>query len=79
MLDHEVCEAVKEGKFHIWAVSHIDEGIEILTGVPAGKRDKEGKFPKGTVHYMVESKLREWFKKMTELSKKGSEKSEDKQ
>ena len=48
-LSDEVVQAVKDGKFHIYAVSTIDEGIEILTGVPAGKRNKEGKYPAGTI------------------------------
>ena len=41
-LSDEVIESVKEGKFHVYAVSTLDEGIEILTGVPAGKKDKNG-------------------------------------
>jgi lon-related putative ATP-dependent protease len=59
MLREEVVEAVKDGKFHIWAVSTIDEGIEILTGVAAGERRPDGKFPEGTVNYRVERRLRE--------------------
>ena len=50
---NEVVEAVKNKKFHIYAVSTIEEGIEVLTGVPAGKKDKDGKFPAGTVNYLV--------------------------
>jgi len=57
MLDHEVVDAVKCGKFHIWSVRTIDEGIEILTGVKAGKPDKNGKFASDTVHGMVQDKL----------------------
>lgn len=57
MLDHEVVEAVKNGKFHIWSVRTIDEGIEILTGVKAGKPDINGKYPSNTVHGMVQEKL----------------------
>src|SRR5690606_26476414 len=49
MLDQEVVDAVREGKFPIWQVSHIAEGIEILTGVPAGnERDENGNFPENT-------------------------------
>ena len=47
MLSHEVTEAVKKGKFHIWSISTIDEGIEILTGVPAGTPDKSGRLSEG--------------------------------
>ena len=57
-LNDEVIESVKKGKFHIYAVSTIDEGIEILTGVPAGKKDKTGKFPLGTINYLVHEKLK---------------------
>lgn len=59
-LDDEIIESVKKGKFHIYAVSTIDEGIEILTGVPAGKKDKNGKFPLGTINYLAEEKLRKY-------------------
>ena len=58
----EIIEAVKEGKFHIYAVSTIDEGIEILTGVPAGKKNKQGEFPAGTVNYLVQEKLKKYYK-----------------
>ena len=52
----------KKGKFHIYAVKTIDEGIEILTGVPAGKKDKNGKFPLGTINYLAQEKLRKFAK-----------------
>jgi lon-related putative ATP-dependent protease len=57
MLKEEVVDAVREGKFHIWAVSNVDEGIEILTGVPAGVRDENGQFPPDSVHGRVNAKL----------------------
>ena len=47
MLDEEVIQAVAEGKFHIWAVDSVDQGIEILTGVPAGERQPDGTYPGG--------------------------------
>ena len=56
----EVIEAVKNKQFHIYSISTIEEGIEILTGVPAGKKDKDGNFPAGTVNYLVEEKLRNY-------------------
>lgn len=59
MLKDEVIEAVDKGQFHIWAVSTIEEGIEILTGVPAGEKDKKGKYPKSSVNYMVSKRLDE--------------------
>ena len=59
-LSDEVVEAVKNKKFHIYTVSTIEEGIEILTGVPAGKKDKNGNFPAGTVNYLVYEKLKKY-------------------
>lgn len=66
-LSDEVIESVKEGKFHIYAISTIDEGIEILTGVPAGKLNKEGKFPAGTINYLVYEKLRKYYENSKKL------------
>ena len=59
-LSEEVVESVRNGLFTIYAVSTIDEGIDILTGVPAGKKDKNGKFPAGTVNYLVYEKLKRY-------------------
>jgi lon-related putative ATP-dependent protease len=57
MLRQDLVDAVSEGRFHVWAVSTIDEGLEILTGVPAGKREVDGTYPPGTVHRAVQDKL----------------------
>ena len=59
-LNDEVVKAVKDGLFHVYAVSTIDEGIELLTGVPAGKKDKNGKFPAGTINYLAYEKLKKY-------------------
>ena len=61
-LSDEIIEAVKNKLFHIYAISTIEEGIEILTGVPAGKKDKDGKFPAGTINALVYKKLKEYAK-----------------
>ncbi|HEY3375405.1 MAG TPA: ATP-binding protein [Candidatus Aquicultor sp.] len=58
MVKSEVVEAVKAGKFHIWPVKTIDEGIEVLTGVDAGQRREDGTYPEGTIHYLVNEKLK---------------------
>ncbi len=58
MLKPEVVNAVSSGKFHIYAVRTIDEGIELLTGVKAGKRKKDGSYPKNTVNYAVDQALK---------------------
>lgn len=64
MLRSDVCEAVKEGKFSVYTVETIDDGIEVLTGVPAGQRDADGKFPKDSINERVEAKLIDYSTKM---------------
>lgn len=59
MLKEEIVAAVKEGLFHIWPVRSIDEGIEILTGVPAGPQTEVGKFEENSVNYRVAQQLSE--------------------
>lgn len=61
-LNDEVVEAVRDGRFNIYAVSTIDDGIEVLTGIPAGQRDGEGEYAEGTIHYLVEKRLDEMAK-----------------
>ena len=57
MLRKEIIESVSEGKFHIYPVKTIDEGIEILTGIKAGRKLKDGTFPKDTLNYLVDQEL----------------------
>jgi lon-related putative ATP-dependent protease len=57
MLKSEVIEAVKAGKFSIYPVRTINEGIEVLTGVEAGERRADGTFPEGTINYLVNERL----------------------
>jgi predicted ATP-dependent protease len=58
MLRHDVVEAVKKRSFHVYAVRSINEGIEILTGRPAGKKSRSGKFlPENSVHALADRKL----------------------
>jgi predicted ATP-dependent protease len=57
MLKDEVVEAVRDGKFHIYPVKSIDEGIEILTDVPAGTRDELGCYAENTIYYLVQQKI----------------------
>ena len=59
-LSDEIINAVKENKFHIYSISTIEEGIEILTGVPAGKKDENGHFPAGTINDLVYQKLKKY-------------------
>jgi predicted ATP-dependent protease len=59
MLKEEVVKAVKDGRFHIYTASTIDEGIEVLTGVKAGERRKDGTFGPNTVNERVDRRLKE--------------------
>ena len=80
MLRPEVVEAVKEGKFHIYAVSTVDEGIEVLTGIPAGKQRKDGKYPAGTINRKVADTLKEMADKLKQFyGPSGEEKAKNKQ
>jgi lon-related putative ATP-dependent protease len=58
MLRADVVEAVRQGQFQVHAVQHVDEGIALLTGVPAGERDDDGTWPDGSVNRRVEDRLR---------------------
>ncbi len=64
MLEDEVIDAVKAGKFNIYAVKTVDEGIEILTGVKAGKLNQRGEFERGSINYLVQKKL-EYYSKLS--------------
>ncbi|MDT8324645.1 MAG: AAA family ATPase [Bacteroidota bacterium] len=57
MLRTSIVEAVREGSFHIWAISQIREGIELLTGVEAGTRGEDGQYPADTVFGRIERRL----------------------
>ncbi len=57
MLHHDVVDAIAAGQFHVWSITSIEEGIEILTGVPAATRKADGGFRKGTVYQRVEQTL----------------------
>jgi ATP-dependent Lon protease len=69
MLRHDIIDAAEHGKFHIYGIKHVDEGIELLTGIKAGKKRKDGTFEKGSVHFLVDKKLTEYSKRWNELTK----------
>jgi len=77
MLKDEIVEAVRDGRFHIYAVRTIDEGIELLTGIPAGQPDENGEYPKDTIHYRVNAKLHEWTETMAALGGEGTSAGEE--
>jgi len=58
-LSPEIVSAVEKGRFHVWAIKTIDEGIQILTGIQAGKRRQSGKWEPDTINYCVDMKLQE--------------------
>jgi lon-related putative ATP-dependent protease len=74
MLRNDVVRAVEEGKFSIWPVSHIDQGIELLTGLPAGEQASDGSWPKGTVNAMIVERLEAMTKKQKEFEPDHDEK-----
>jgi predicted ATP-dependent protease len=69
MLKREVLNVVKQKKFHIYQVSSVEEGIEILTGVPAGKANKQGNYPQGTVYGAVQKKLKYYLERSQKIKK----------
>ncbi len=67
MLKEKVVEAVREGKFHMYPVKNIDQGIEVLTGGKAGERLPDGTFEKETVNFRVDKRLKEMAEKIREF------------
>lgn len=62
VLNEEVIKSVKDNIFHIYAISCIDEGIEILTGLPAGTLDENNNYPKNSINYLVNKNLENYYK-----------------
>ncbi len=74
MLKKDVIEAVREGKFSIYPIEYVDEGLEILAGVEVGKRGKDDKFPKGSINYLVEKRLGELARSLKAFGRPKSQK-----
>ncbi|MCX5892335.1 MAG: Lon protease family protein, partial [Deltaproteobacteria bacterium] len=72
MLKKEVVDAVKDGKFHVWAIGSVDEALELLTGLPAGKRQADGAWEPDSVNGKVDQKLTQMMELARQLMK-GSE------
>ncbi len=60
MLSPDVVDSVAAAQFHVWSATTVDEGIELLTGIPAGSRGEAGRYPDGSVHARVEERLERW-------------------
>jgi len=73
MLKTEVIEAIKADRFHVYAVSHVDEALEILTGRPAGERSEDGTFPEGSLNRLIDQKLQDFLEKARRFMKEGEE------
>jgi lon-related putative ATP-dependent protease len=69
MLRPDVVEAVREGRFQIYPIATIDQGIEVLTGAAAGVKGDDGRFPEGTINRLVEDKLRKFATRAKEFAK----------
>ena len=69
MLREDVIEAVNEGKFHIYAIDNVDDGIEILTGIKAGKPNAKGEFPKGSINWQVKRALDKFYELHAQYAK----------
>jgi lon-related putative ATP-dependent protease len=76
MLRPDVISAVDEGKFHIWAVNTIDEGMNLLTGCEAGELDAEGQYPEGTINRAVAERLLKMAEALREDKAKDEEQEE---
>jgi len=73
MLKQEVIDAVKDGKFHLWPISTIEEGVEILTGMEAGTLQAGGTYPEGTLFRTVDDRLSELGEIVRKFGKEGEE------
>ena len=77
MLDQEVVQSVREGRFHVWAVRTIDEGIELLTGRRAGRRRADGSFPPQSVHGLVAARLADYAERLREFAEPDADPAHD--
>ena len=77
MLNKEVVEAIEAGKFHIYPVKTVDQAIEVLTGVEAGKKRPDGKFKKETVNYLADKRLMELAEDYRKFARRNQRKPQD--
>jgi len=72
MLRADVVEAAEKGLFHVWPIGTVDEAVELLTGVPAGEREADGRYPEGSVNRRVDDRLAAFAEKARSFGKGGS-------
>jgi len=77
MLRYDVIEAVEAGQFHVYPVDHVDRCLELLTGKPAGERDENGEFPKGSMNHKIRARLLDFAEKLHAFSGKGPTQEDD--
>lgn len=73
MLREDVTAAIQQGEFHVWAVADIGQGIELLTGMPAGERLPDGSYPEGTLFNLVQTRLVEMSEQMQRFGMPGQD------
>lgn len=78
MLKEDVINAVKESKFFIYAIDKMEEGLEILTGMPVGEMNEDGTYPEGTINYLVLKRLTEIAEALEKKKDKEGEEKEKK-
>lgn len=78
VLRPDVCEAIRKGRFHIWAADTVDDGIELLTGVPAGQRDRKGAWTPRSIAARVDARLQEYAEKAKSYGDKDDKKNNKK-
>ena len=61
MLKQELVDAAAAGKFHVYAVDHVEQAMELLTDLPVGQSDADGLFPEGSINHLVKLRLAEWI------------------
>jgi hypothetical protein len=69
-------DAVRDGRFHIYPIDTIDQGIEVLTGIPAGEADKDGAYPEDSINGRVQTKLSEFAERRAAFAKAQEDDSE---
>ncbi len=76
MLRPDVVEAIKAGEFHVFPIKHIDQGIELMTGVEAGEMDEEGNYPEGSINERVSRRLQKMAERLAKFGKSEGKDSE---